>query len=168
MLVRAYSYIRAYGSNIRRVSENAVLNANYLQSLLKDVYELPFDRRCAHEFVLSSRKFGKGSALNIAKRLLDYGVHPPTIYFPLIVPEAIMIEPTETESKEALDLFASALLTIAQDLQERPDFVKAAPHTTPVRRLDEVVAARKPNLRWAPSSDPSITSGKYEGISRWW
>jgi glycine dehydrogenase subunit 2 len=162
MLVRAYSYIRAYGSNIRRVSENAVLNANYLQSLLKDVYELPFDRRCAHEFVLSSRKFGQRSALNIAKRLLDYGVHPPTIYFPLIVPEALMIEPTETESKEALDLFASALLSIAQDLQERPDFVKAAPHTTPVRRLDEVVAARKPNLRWTPSSDQSISSGKYE------
>jgi glycine dehydrogenase subunit 2 len=161
MLVRAYSYIRAYGSNIRRVSENAVLNANYLQTLLKDVYELPYDRRCAHEFVLSSRKFGQRSALNIAKRLLDYGVHPPTIYFPLIVPEALMIEPTETESKEALDLFVSALLSIAQDLKERPDFVKAAPHTTPVRRLDEVVAARKPNLRWAPSSDPAITSGKY-------
>lgn len=164
MLVRAYSYIRAYGSNIRRVSENAVLNANYLQSLLKDVYELPYNRRCAHEFVLSSRKFGQRSALNIAKRLLDYGVHPPTIYFPLIVPEALMIEPTETESKEALDLFVSALLSIAQDLQERPDIVKAAPHTTPVRRLDEVVAARKPNLRWAPSSDPAITSGKYECV----
>jgi glycine dehydrogenase subunit 2 len=162
MLVRAYSYIRAYGSNIRRVSENAVLNANYLQSLLKEVYELPYDRRCAHEFVLSCRKFGQRSALNIAKRLLDYGVHPPTIYFPLIVPEALMIEPTETESKEALDLFASALRSIAQELQERPDIVKAAPHTTPVRRLDEVVAARKPNLRWTQSSDQSIPSGKYE------
>jgi glycine cleavage system P protein (glycine dehydrogenase) subunit 2 len=162
MLVRAYSYIRAYGSNIRRVSENAVLNANYLQSSLKEVYELPYDRRCAHEFVLSCRKFGQRSALNIAKRLLDYGVHPPTIYFPLIVPEALMIEPTETESKEVLDLFASALRSIAQELQERPDIVKAAPHTTPVRRLDEVVAARKPNLRWTPSSDQSIPSGKYE------
>ena len=160
MLVRAYSYIRAYGSNIRRVSENAVLNANYLQSLLKEVYELPYDRRCAHEFVLSCRKFGQRSALNIAKRLLDYGVHPPTIYFPLIVPEALMIEPTETESKEALDLFASALRSIAQELQERPDIVKAAPHTTPVRRLDEVVAARKPNLRWTPSSDQSIRFGQ--------
>jgi len=162
MLVRAYSYIRAYGSSIRRVSENAVLNANYLQSLLKEVYELPYDRRCAHEFVLSCRKFGQRSALNIAKRLLDYGVHPPTIYFPLIVPEALMIEPTETESKEALDLFASALRSIAQELQEKPDIVKTAPHTTPVRRLDEVVAARKPNLRWTPSSDQSIPSGRYE------
>jgi glycine dehydrogenase subunit 2 len=165
MLVRAYSYIRAYGSNIRRVSENAVLNANYLLSLLKDVYELPYDRRCAHEFVLSCRKFGQKSALNIAKRLLDYGVHPPTIYFPLTVPEALMIEPTETESKEALDLFASALCSIAQELRERPDIVKTAPHTTPVRRLDEVVAARKPNLRWTPSSDQSICSGKYEAGS---
>jgi glycine dehydrogenase subunit 2 len=118
MLVRAYSYIRAYGSNIRRVSENAVLNANYLQSLLKDVYELPYNRRCALEFVLSSRNFGQRSALNIAKRFLDYGVHPSTIHFPLIVPEALMIEPTETESKEALDLFASALRNIAQELQE--------------------------------------------------
>lgn len=164
MLVRAYSYIRAYGSNIRRVSENAVLNANYLQSLLKDAYELPYDRRCAHEFVLSSRKFGQRSALNIAKRLLDYGVHPPTIYFPLIVPEALMIEPTETESKEALDLFASALLSIAQELQEKPDIVNAAPHTTPVGKLNEVMAARKPNLRWAPSSDPSLIFGRYEGV----
>ena len=163
MFVRAYSYIRAYGSSIRRVSENAVLNANYLQSLLKEVYELPYDRRCAHEFVLSSRKFGQRSALNIAKRLLDYDVHPPTIYFPLIVPEALMIEPTETESKESLDLFASALRSIAQELQERPDIVMAAPHTTPVRRLDEVAAARKPNLRWVPSSDPSIPAGKYGG-----
>lgn len=152
MLLRAYSYIRAYGSNIRKVSENAVLNANYLLSLLKDVYELPYDRRCAHEFVLSSRKFGQRSALNIAKRLLDYGVHPPTIYFPLIVPEALMIEPTETESKESLDSFAFALLNIAKELHEKPDLVTSAPHNTPVRRLDEVLAARKPNLRWSASS----------------
>jgi glycine dehydrogenase subunit 2 len=151
MLLRAYSYIRAYGSNIRRVSENAVLNANYLLSLLKDVYELPYDRRCAHEFVLSSRGFGQRSALNIAKRLLDYGVHPPTIYFPLIVPEALMIEPTETESKESLDSFAFALLNIAKELREKPDLVSSAPHNTPVRRLDEVLAARKPNLRWSAS-----------------
>jgi len=152
MLLRAYSYIRAYGSNIRKVSENAVLNANYLLSLLKDVYELPYDRRCAHEFVLSSRKFGQRSALNIAKRLLDYGVHPPTIYFPLIVPEALMIEPTETESKESIDSFAFALLNIAKELHEKPDLVTSAPHNTPVRRLDEVLAARKPNLRWSASS----------------
>ncbi|HET7148746.1 MAG TPA: aminomethyl-transferring glycine dehydrogenase subunit GcvPB [Candidatus Nitrosopolaris sp.] len=152
MLLRAYSYIRAYGSNIRRVSENAVLNANYLLSLLKDVYELPYDRRCAHEFVLSSRKFGQRSALNIAKRLLDYGVHPPTIYFPLIVPEALMIEPTETESRESLETFASALLSIAKELLENPELVSSAPHNTPIRRLDEVLAARKPNLRWSPTS----------------
>jgi glycine dehydrogenase subunit 2 len=155
MLLRAYSYIRAYGSNIRSVSENAVLNANYLLSLLKDVYELPYDRRCAHEFVLSSRKFGQRSALNIAKRLLDYGVHPPTIYFPLIVPEALMIEPTETESKESLDSYASALRNIAKELREKPDLVSSAPHNTPVRRLDEVLAARKPNLRWSPTSASS-------------
>lgn len=151
MLLRAYSYIRAYGSNIRRVSENAVLNANYLLSLLKDVYELPYDRRCAHEFVLSSRKFGQRSALNIAKRLLDYDVHPPTIYFPLIVPEALMIEPTETESRESLEAFASALLNIAKELRENPDLISSAPHNTPVGRLDEVLAARKPNLRWSPT-----------------
>ena len=155
MLLRAYSYIRAYGSNLRRVSENAVLNANYLLSLLKDVYELPYDRRCAHEFVLSSRKFGQRSALNIAKRLLDYGVHPPTIYFPLIVPEALMIEPTETESRESLEAFASALQSIAKELREKPDLVSSAPHNTPVRRLDEVLAARKPNLRWSPTSASS-------------
>jgi len=163
MLLRAYSYIRAYGSNIRRVSENAVLNANYLASLLKDVYEFPYERRCAHEFVLSSRKFGQKSALNIAKRLLDYGVHPPTIYFPLIVPEALMIEPTETESKESLDSFASALRNIARELRENPDLVTSAPHISPVRRLDEVLAARKPNLRWSPSSTSSYLLPKPTG-----
>jgi glycine cleavage system P protein (glycine dehydrogenase) subunit 2 len=150
MLVRAYSYIRAYGSNIRRVSENAVLNANYLLTLLKDAYELPYNRKCAHEFVLSTRKFGRGSALNIAKRLLDYGVHPPTIYFPLIVPEALMIEPTETESRQSLDLIASALQSIAKELNEKPDLVASAPHHTPIKRLDEVQAARHTNLRWNP------------------
>jgi glycine dehydrogenase subunit 2 len=166
MLLRAYCYIRAYGSNIRRVSEHAVLNANYLLSLLKDVYELPYDRRCAHEFVLSSRKFGQRSALNIAKRLLDYGVHPPTIYFPLIVPEALMIEPTETESKDSLDSFASALQNIAKELREKPDLVTSAPHNTPVRRLDEVLAARRPNLRWIPSSASSCQSSLSPGGGR--
>src|ERR671916_777417 len=102
MVIRAYCYIKSWGANIRKVSEHAILNANYLLSLLNDVYELPYNRRCAHEFVLSSRKFGEKSALNIAKRLLDYGFHPPTIYFPLIVRESLMIEPTETESKENL------------------------------------------------------------------
>jgi glycine dehydrogenase subunit 2 len=105
---------------------------------------------CAHEFVISSKGFGDKSALDIAKRLLDYGFHPPTIYFPLIVREALMIEPTETESKETLDRFALALKKITQELKEKPDFVRASPHTKHLGRLDEVSAARKPNLRWTP------------------
>jgi glycine dehydrogenase subunit 2 len=151
MLVRAYSYIMSWGSNIRKVSEHAVLNANYLLSLLKDTYLLPYNRSCAHEFVISAKNFGEKSALNIAKRLLDYGFHPPTIYFPLIVSEALMIEPTETESKETLDRFASALKKIAAELKENPQLVMSSPHSTPVSRLDEVAAARKPNLRWGQS-----------------
>jgi glycine dehydrogenase subunit 2 len=152
MLVRAFCYIKSCGANIRKVSEHAILNANYLLSLLKDDYELPYNRRCTHEFVLSSRKFGEKSALNIAKRLLDYGFHPPTIYFPLIVREALMIEPTETESKETLDRFAAALRSIANEIKENPDIVKGAPYTKIVGRLDEVAAARKPNLRWTALS----------------
>lgn len=149
MLVRAYCYIKSYGTNIRKVSEYAILNANYLLSLLKDDFEVAYNRgRCAHEFVLSSKKFGDKSALNIAKRLLDYGFHPPTIYFPLIVAEALMIEPTETESKETLDRFASTLKNIANEIKENPDIARGAPYTKSVGRLDEVAAARKPNLRW--------------------
>lgn len=151
MLVRAYSYIISWGANIRKVSEHAVLNANYLLSQLKDVYEIPYDRTCAHEFVISSKKFGEKSALNIAKRLLDHGFHPPTIYFPLTVSESLMIEPTETESKETLDEFASTLRTIAREIKEDPQVVMSAPHNTPIGRLDEVMAARKPNLRWLSS-----------------
>jgi glycine dehydrogenase subunit 2 len=160
MLVRAYCYIKSYGTNIRKVSENAILNANYLLNLLKDDYELPYNRRCTHEFVLSSRKFGEKSALNIAKRLLDYDFHPPTIYFPLIVREALMIEPTETESKETLDRFAAALKSIANEIKENPDIVKGAPYTKLVGRLDEVAAARKPNLRWIAFSQ---SDGKEDG-----
>jgi glycine dehydrogenase subunit 2 len=148
MLVRAYAYIMSWGNELRKISEHAILNANYLCSLLKEDFELPYDRMCAHEFVLSSRKLGQKSALNIAKRIMDYGFHPPTIYFPLIVPEALMIEPTETESKETLDEFATALRKIAKELKENPDFVKGAPYTRSVERLDEVIAARRPNLRW--------------------
>jgi glycine dehydrogenase subunit 2 len=151
-LVRAYSYIRSWGSNIRKISEHAILNANYLLSLLREDYELPYDRRCAHEFVLSSKKFGEKSAMNIAKRLMDYGFHPPTIYFPLIVREALLIEPTETESKDTLDRFALALRKIASEIKEDSNIVKGAPYTTSVGRLDEVAAARKPNLRWIPKS----------------
>jgi glycine dehydrogenase subunit 2 len=152
MLVRACCYIKSWGTNIRRVSEHAILNANYLLSLLKDDYELPYNRICAHEFVLSSKKFGEKSALNIAKRLMDYGFHPPTIYFPLIVREALMIEPTETESKETLERFALALRNIAREIKENPNIVKGAPYTKSIGRLDEVAAARKPNLRWTASS----------------
>jgi len=151
MHVRAYSYIHSWGSRIRKVSEHAILNANYLQSLLRDNFDLAYDRRCAHEFVLSTKRFGEKSALNIAKRLMDYGFHPPTIYFPLIVPEALMIEPTETESKETLDRFALALKKIASEMKEHPEIVKQSPLSTPVGRLDEVAAARRPNLRWRPS-----------------
>ena len=154
VLVRAYSYIKSWGTDIRKVSEHAVLNANYLLTLLKDVYELSFDRTCAHEFVLSSNKFGNRSAMNIAKRLLDYGFHPPTVYFPLIVREALMIAPTETESKETLDRFVMALRSIADEIKENPIVVKDAPHTTSIGRLDEVAAARRPNLRWVIPSRP--------------
>ncbi|RPH71188.1 aminotransferase class V-fold PLP-dependent enzyme, partial [bacterium] len=154
MLVRAYSYIKSWGNNIRNVSKNAILNANYLLSLLKNDFEVPYDRSCAHEFVLSSRRFGDKSAMYISKRLMDYGFHPPTIYFPLIVREAIMIEPTETESKETLVKFASALKCIAQEFKEKPDFVKGSPYTKNIGRLDEVAAARKPNLRWTPPIHP--------------
>jgi glycine cleavage system P protein (glycine dehydrogenase) subunit 2 len=151
MHVRAYSYIHSYGHNIRKVSEHAILNANYLQALLKGTFDLAYNRRCAHEFVLSSRRFGEKSALNIAKRLMDYGFHPPTIYFPQIVPEALMIEPTETESKETLDGFMLALKKITNEIKEEPELVKQSPLSMPVGRLDEVAAARRPNLRWRPS-----------------
>jgi glycine dehydrogenase subunit 2 len=170
MLVRAYCYIKSWGTNIRRVSEQAILNANYLLSLLNGDYELPYNRRCAHEFVLSSKKFGEKSALNIAKRLMDYGFHPPTIYFPLIVQEALMIEPTETESKETLDRFALALRSIAREIKENPNIVKGSPYTKSIGRLDEVAAARKPNLRWTTysRSDEKKDSGggeEEEGLS---
>ena len=119
---------KVMGLRSQKDTEHATLNANYLLSLLRDDFELPFNRRCAHEFVLSSKNLGQKSALNIAKRLMDYGFHPPTIYFPLIVPEALMIEPTETESKETLDEFAAALKAIANEIKTNPDLVKGA-HT---------------------------------------
>jgi glycine dehydrogenase subunit 2 len=151
MHVRAYSYIHSWGTGIRKVSEHAILNANYLQSHLKGTFDIAYDRRCAHEFVLSSKRYGEKSAMQIAKRLMDYGFHPPTIYFPLIVPEALMIEPTETESKETLDGFVLALKKIANEIKENPEMVKRSPLSTPVGRLDEVTAARRPNLRWQPA-----------------
>lgn len=153
VIVKAYAYIMSMGAEgLREVAESAVLNANYLMERLKEYYHIPYHRRCMHEFVISAqRQKEKGvSALDIAKRLMDFGFHPPTMYFPLIVKEALMIEPTETESKETLDAFADALIEIAREVEEQPEKVKDAPHSTPVRRLDEARAARNPVLRWNP------------------
>ena len=151
VLVRAYAYIRALGGQgLRKVGENAILNANYLRTRLQGAYEVPYPRPCMHEFVLSgSRQKALGvRTLDIAKRLIDYGFHPPTVYFPLIVEEAMMVEPTETESRESLDAFANALLAIAREVEENPEVVKAAPTHTVVGRLDETAAARQPQLHW--------------------
>jgi glycine dehydrogenase subunit 2 len=151
VFVRSYAYIRTYGPRLREMSEIAVLNANYMLARLKDAYELPFDRLCMHEFVLSARPLKRDygvTALDVAKRLMDYGFHPPTIYFPLIVPEALMIEPTETETKETLDAFCDAMLAIAREAAEKPELLKEAPHNRPVRRLDEVRAARNPVVKY--------------------
>lgn len=151
VVVRAYAYIRSHGPDgLKHVSESAVLNANYLQEQLKDAYFLPYDRRCMHEFVLSGKwqKSQGVRTLDIAKRLLDYGVHAPTIYFPLNVEEAIMIEPTETETKRTLDAFIEVMRGIATEVKENPEHVLSAPHDTPVGRLDEARAARQPILRW--------------------
>ena len=130
VFVRSYAYIRAYGPGLREMSEAAVLNANYLLARLRDAYELPYDRLCMHEFVLSARTLKREhgvTALDVAKRLMDYGFHPPTIYFPLVVPEALMIEPTETEAKETLDAFVDAMLAIAREAAESPELLKEAP-----------------------------------------
>jgi len=156
VLVRAYAYIRAHGgSGLREVSDDAVLAANYLMSRLAEAYDIPHERACKHEFVASASTIKKRTGvrtLDIAKRLIDYGYHPPTIYFPLIVEEAMLIEPTETESLETLDAFADALIAIADEAETTPELVTGAPHTAPVRRLDEATAARHPNLRWRPMS----------------
>ncbi len=150
--VKAYTYIREMGApGLKRVTEDAVLNANYLMAELKKYYLLPYDRFCKHEFVISGnwQKNRSGvRTLDISKRTLDFGMHPPTNYFPLIVDEAMMIEPTETESKETLDRYISVLKEIDREATEEPDKVKDSPHTTPVGRLDEITANRKPNLRW--------------------
>ena len=151
VLVRAYTYIRTLGeSGLKSISSNAVLNANYLMEALRDIYLLPYDRRCMHEVVFSAdfQKERGVSGLEVAKRLLDYGYHAPTMYFPLIVHEALMIEPTESETRETLDAFIQALRDIDRESQENPDLVRQAPHTTPVSRLDEAAAARRPDLRW--------------------
>jgi len=145
MFVRAYAYIRQHGAKgLRANSEHAVLNANYMRVKLRDTFAVPFDRINMHEFVCRGTIEGTGvRALDVSKRLLDYGFHPPTNYFPLIVPEALMIEPTETEAKPTLDAFVTAMQAIAKEAQSDPALVKSAPHDTPVKRLDEVKAARE-------------------------
>ncbi|MFB6285022.1 MAG: aminomethyl-transferring glycine dehydrogenase subunit GcvPB [Candidatus Bipolaricaulia bacterium] len=162
MHVRAYTYIRMLGdSGLKRVSENAVLNANYLKERLKHYYRLPFDRICKHEFVLSGDGLSDDEDVHtadIAKRLIDKGLHPPTVYFPMVVNEALMIEPTETVSLEELDEVAEAFIQVAEEASEDPELLKTAPHETPVGRLDDVQAARHPVVRY-PKSNGAATNG---------
>jgi glycine dehydrogenase subunit 2 len=146
VFVRSYAFMRAWGPGLREMSEVAVLNANYLLARLRDAYDLPFDRLCMHEFVVGAKtmKTEHGiTAFDVAKRLMDFGFHPPTVYFPLVVPEALMIEPTETEAKETLDAFADAMLEIAREAEVNPDEIRSAPHGRPVQRLDEARAAKE-------------------------
>lgn len=159
MHTRAYAYIRAYGGDgLHEVSRHAVLNANYVRTQLSGTYHVPYDRPCGHEFVLEGHFEGVDGvhALDISKRLMDYGYHPPTNYFPLIVPEALLIEPTETETKETLDSFIDAMKKIAQEAKENPELLTSAPHTTPVKRLDEVRAAKQLVLCCAPVMEDNL------------
>ena len=155
MHVRAYAYIRSYGSDLREVSRYAVLNANYVRAQLRDTYHMPYDRLCAHEFVMEGHfeDVEDVHALDISKRLMDYGIHPPTNYFPLIVPEALLIEPTETEDKATLDQFIDVMKTIAVEAHVEPELLHDAPHVTPVKRLDEVRAAKQLVLCCRPLPD---------------
>jgi glycine dehydrogenase subunit 2 len=151
VFVRSYAFMRSYGPELREMSEVAVLNANYMLARLKDAYELPYDRLCMHEFVLSARPLKREhgiTAFDVAKRLMDYGFHPPTVYFPLVVPEALMIEPTESEAKETLDAFCDALIAIVREAEEEPEVIREAPHNRPVRRLDEVRAVKQPVVKY--------------------
>jgi glycine dehydrogenase subunit 2 len=154
VLVRALAYILAYGPGVRQATEDAVLNANYIRKHLEGVYDLPYSLPSMHEVVFSDAKQKRNgvNTMDIAKRLIDYGFHPYTTAFPLIVPGALMIEPTESESKAECDLFIDAMKSIAEEAANTPELVKTAPHTTRVKRLDEVGAARKPVLRWKPAS----------------
>jgi glycine dehydrogenase subunit 2 len=166
VFVRSYAYIRSYGPRLREMSEAAVLNANYLLARLREAYDLPYDRLCMHEFVLSARTFKREygvTAIDVAKRLIDYGFHPPTIYFPLVVPEALMIEPTETETKETLDAFTEAMLAIAREADDSPELLKDAPTTAAVRRLDEVKAARQPLVRYRFEEHPDLSAERAQG-----
>jgi glycine dehydrogenase subunit 2 len=150
VLVRAYTYIKSLGAEgIRQIAENAVLNANYMMSKLKKHFDLPYDIVCKHEFVLSDKGMPNHiTTMDIAKRLLDYGYHAPTIYFPLIVHGSIMIEPTETESKQTMDEFIDVMIKIKKEASDNADLLRNAPSTTPVKRLDAVLAARKPVLKY--------------------
>ncbi len=155
VLVRAYTYIRMLGAaGLRDAAETAVLNANYVRAGLEGIYDLPYKERCLHEVVFSGSNLREHGVktLDVAKRLLDYGMHAPTIYFPLIVPEALMIEPTETESRESLDEFIAAMKQIADEACTNPDVLRQAPVTTPVRRLDEARASRELDVNWQPKS----------------
>jgi glycine dehydrogenase subunit 2 len=157
VFVRSYAFLRMWGPRLKEMSEAAVLNANYVLARLKDAYDLPFDRLCMHEFVLSARTMKREhgcTALDVAKRLMDYGFHPPTVYFPLIVPEALMVEPTETEAKETLDAFCDAMLAIAREAADEPQTLKEAPHSRPVKRLDEVRAAKRPVVKYGFEEHP--------------
>ena len=159
IMVRAYTYIRALGAvGLAQVAEDAVLNANYLQARLKEHYHLPQDRLCMHEVIFSDKRQKKHevTAMDICKRLMDYGYHPPTVYFPLVVAGALMIEPTETVSREDLDAFVHAMTAIAKEAETDPEHVRGAPHSTFLSRLDEARAARKPVLRWdsQPAEEP--------------
>lgn len=151
-VVRAYAYIRHYGrERIGEISQNAVLNANYLRATLGKTFPVAYDRICMHEVVFTLKDLKKHGvkALDVAKRIIDYGYHPPTMYFPLIVPECLMIEPTETESKETIDSFVAAVEAIAREAESNPEIIKEAPHNAPVRRLDEAKAARNLDLSWS-------------------
>jgi glycine dehydrogenase subunit 2 len=151
MHVRALAYILSLGSDgLRSISENAIINANYLRVKLRDAYEVPHDVPCMHEVILSgSKQKARGARTHdIAKRLLDYGVHPPTVYFPLIVPECLMIEPTESETRETLDDFVEIMKQIDREIDEQPELLHEAPLTTPVRRMDEAGAARNLDIRY--------------------
>jgi glycine dehydrogenase subunit 2 len=158
MHVRAYAFILAHGpEGLKRMSETAVLNANYIRKRLEGTYHLPYQAPSLHEVVLTDKNLEATGVktLDVAKRLMDYGFHPPTIYFPLIVKGALMIEPTETESREELDAFIDAMLAIDAEARRDPELVRTAPHTTPVRRIDETSAARNPVLRWTRGSELS-------------
>jgi glycine dehydrogenase subunit 2 len=156
VMMKAYTYLRMMGSEgLREMSECAIINANYVMRSLEDLYHVPYPQHCMHECILSGKlqKETGVRTVDIAKRLIDYGVHPPTVYFPLIVPEALMIEPTETESKESCDQFINAMRQVAEEAKENPELVKTAPHSVSVGRLDEVKAVKELNVRWSSGTE---------------